>query len=284
MQEGQQMNPVENHPDVLEINNVSMRFGGLMALTEVDMHLKRGAITALIGPNGAGKTTLFNCITCIYRPTSGEICLNQPLEGWAGSNGKPGISRMLARVRPHEATALGMARTFQNIRLFPAMTVLENVMVGRHTRTRSGIFGALFRPSSTRREEQETIDRSYQLLKYMDLHHLYREEARNLAYGQQRRLEIARALATDPFLLLLDEPAAGMNPQETLELRDLIIKIREEFSLSVLLIEHDMNMVMNLSDYIYVLEYGTLIAEGIPDAIRHDPKVIKAYLGEDADA
>ena len=265
---------------VLEIKKLSMRFGGLMALTDIEMKIRQGDVTAIIGPNGAGKTTLFNCITCIYKPTAGEIILNAPL--------RPGDSTMrstrLSKVKPFEATALGMARTFQNIRLFPAMSVLENVMVGRHCRTKAGILGALFRPAQVRREEEAVAERSYQLLKYMGLHKYYKEEARNLAYGQQRRLEIARALATDPYLLLLDDPAAGMNPQETAELKDMVLRIREEFKLSVLLIEHDMSMVMSISDRIYVMEYGCLIAEGAPGEISRDPRVIKAYLGEESNA
>ncbi|MDL2285217.1 ABC transporter ATP-binding protein [Desulfovibrio sp. OttesenSCG-928-F07] len=267
-------------PSVLEINKVSMRFGGLMALTEVEFKAAQGEVTAIIGPNGAGKTTLFNCITCIYKPTSGEVVLNAPLR----PGDKDIKSYPLNKVKPFEATALGMARTFQNIRLFPAMSVLENVMVGRHCRSKAGILGALFRPRAVRQEEEAIAERSYQLLKYMGLHKHYKEEARNLAYGQQRRLEIARALATDPHLLLLDEPAAGMNPHETLELRDMILKIREEFKLSILLIEHDMNMVMNISDRIFVMEYGCLIAQGTPKEISQDKRVIQAYLGEEFNA
>lgn len=265
---------------VLEINKVSMRFGGLMALTDIEMRIRRGEVTAIIGPNGAGKTTLFNCITCIYKPTSGNIVLNTPL--------RPGDTNMrsspLTRVKPFEATALGLARTFQNIRLFPAMSVLENVMVGRHCRTKAGILGALLRTGAARAEEEAVAERSYQLLKYMGLHRHYREEARNLAYGQQRRLEIARALATDPCLLLLDEPAAGMNPFETRELKELVLRIRDEFKLSILLIEHDMGMVMSISDRIYVMEYGCLIAEGGPEEVSANPRVIKAYLGEETHA
>ena len=190
----------------------------------------------------------------------------------------------LVGMKPFEAAALGMARTFQNIRLFPAMSVLENVMVGRHCRTGTGILGALLHTRSARREEAEIAERAYQLLKYMGLHRHYREEARSLPYGQQRRLEIARALATDPCLLLLDEPAAGMNPYETAALRELVLQIREEFSLSVLLIEHDMSMVMKVSDLVYVMEYGSLIARGTPGEIRRNPAVIKAYLGEELHA
>ena len=256
---------------VLEVKNVSMRFGGLLALSEVDLRVDAGQIVALIGPNGAGKTTLFNCVTCIYQPTEGMVQLTTP----------DGKVHALPGKKPFEATALGMARTFQNIRLFPSMTVLENVMIARHCRTSAGIFGALFRPARVRREERETEERAYKLLEYMGLADLYAEEARNLSYGRQRRLEIARALAADPFILLLDEPAAGMNPQETHELRELILRIREEFKLSILLIEHDMNMVMSLSDRIYVVEYGCNIAEGLPEEVRVNPQVIRAYLGEE---
>lgn len=279
---------------LLQVEGVSMRFGGLMALTDVHIKLLQGNITALIGPNGAGKTTLFNCITCIYQPTQGDIFFSAPdpnftgnsiKYAWANSIPAGGMERKNMRnVRPHEATALGMARTFQNIRLFPAMTVLENVMIGRHCRTNAGTAGAFFRPASVKAEEEATVERSYQLLKYLGLENLYSEEAKNLAYGQQRRLEIARALATDPFLLLLDEPAAGMNPHETRELKELILKIRDEFKLTILLIEHDMNMVMSLSDHIYVMEYGCVIASGTPEAVSKDPRVIKAYLGEDLNA
>ena len=174
-----------------------------------------------------------------------------------------------------------MARTFQNIRLFQSMSVLENVMIARHCRTKAGILGALFRPGRVRREEREIEERAYNLLEYMGLADIYAEEARNLSYGKQRRLEIARALAAEPFLLLLDEPAAGMNPQETHELREMILRIRDEFNLSILLIEHDMNMVMSVSDRIYVVEYGCNIAEGTPEEVRVNPQVIRAYLGEE---
>ena len=183
-------------------------------------------------------------------------------------------------MKPNEITSLGMARTFQNIRLFPTMTVLENVMIGRHCRTSAGIAGAVFQDSRTKAEEQATIDRSYELLREVGLNMHYQDEARNLSYGAQRRLEIARALATDPAVLLLDEPAAGMNPQETLELKSLILHLRKEFDLSILLIEHDMGMVMSLSDRIYVMEYGSRIAMGTPQEVRENPRVIKAYLGE----
>ena len=258
-------------PVVLQVSGVAKRFGGLLALSDVDLAVKQGEIVALIGPNGAGKTTLFNCVTSIYTPNEGKVLLTTP----------QGVTHSLPEKKPFEVTALGMARTFQNIRLFPSMTVLENVMIARHCRTHAGILGALFRPASVRREEREIEEKSYALLNYMGLAGVFEEEARNLSYGQQRRLEIARALATNPFLLLLDEPAAGMNPQETLELKEMVLKIREEFQLSILLIEHDMNMVMSLSDRIYVVEYGCNLAEGSPEEVRNNPQVIRAYLGED---
>ena len=266
--------PGMNTP-VLEVTNLSKNFGGLRALNEVDLTINRQEIVALIGPNGAGKTTFFNCITGIYLPTEGTVQLHLPER-----NGKPASSTTLNGMKPNEITSLGMARTFQNIRLFPTMTVLENVMIGRHCRTSAGIAGAVFQDSRTKAEEQATIDRSYELLREVGLNMHYQDEARNLPYGAQRRLEIARALATDPAVLLLDEPAAGMNPQETLELKSLILHLRKEFDLSILLIEHDMGMVMSLSDRIYVMEYGSRIAMGTPQEVRENPRVIKAYLGE----
>lgn len=259
---------------VLDVRSISKNFGGLRALNEVDLRVDAGEIVALIRPNGAGKTTFFNCITGIYVPTEGEVVVTRPGSEPVRVNGE----------KPNQVTELGMARTFQNIRLFQNMTVLENVMIGCHCRTRSGILGALLRDAKTRGEEQEIIDKSYELLKSVHLQQHYKEQARNLPYGAQRRLEIARALATNPFLLLLDEPAAGMNPQETLELKGLVLEIRERLNLSVLLIEHDMNMVMSLSDRIYVMEYGSKIAEGTPEEVSRNPRVIKAYLGEEEHA
>ncbi len=259
---------------VLEVRALSKNFGGLRALSEVDMVIDAGEIVALIGPNGAGKTTFFNCITSIYTPSEGSV-------HFTPSQGNP---TLINGIRPNLVTRLGMARTFQNIRLFKNMTVLENVMIARHCRTKAGILGALFRPPAVMREERETIRKSYALLEYVGLEALYDEQAANLPYGAQRKLEVARALATEPDLLLLDEPAAGMNPQETTELVSLIRRIRDERNVAILLIEHDMSLVMNLSERIYVMEYGCLISEGTPEEIRKDPRVIKAYLGEDAHA
>ena len=255
---------------VLEVSGLSQDFGGLRALSDLDLHVDANEIVALIGPNGAGKTTFFNCVTGIYTPTEGKMYLYDA----------DGEKQLLNGKKPHKITAMGMARTFQNIRLFSDMTVLENVMVGRHCRTRAGIWGALSRNGRTRREEQESIDISYALLESLHLQDLWNERARNLAYGAQRRLEIARALATEPRMLLLDEPAAGMNPQETHELEILVRGIRDARNLSILLIEHDMSMVMSLSDRIYVMEYGSCIASGKPGEVRANPRVIKAYLGE----
>lgn len=257
------MNPV------LEVDEISKSFGGVRALNDVSLTMEPNRVVALIGPNGAGKTTFFNCVTGIYTPDEGKIHLYDK-DKKILLNGKP----------PHRVTSLGLARTFQNIRLFGDMTTLENVMVGRHCRTRAGILGAILRDRKTREEEQETIDISYELLREVGLEEFWNEKARNLSYGAQRKLEIARALATEPKALLLDEPAAGMNPSETGELEDLARKLRDGRKLSILLIEHDMNMVMSLSDKIYVMEYGACIASGSPAEIREDPRVIQAYLGE----
>jgi branched-chain amino acid transport system ATP-binding protein len=259
---------------ILKVTGLSMNFGGIKALDSVDLDIRPGEIVALIGPNGAGKTTFFNCLTGIYTPSSGDIHLHNPETGQKTRlNGK----------KPNKITEKGMARTFQNIRLFPTMSVLENVMIGRHCRTRAFIFGAIFRNPATRREESEIIETSYDILKKVGLEKQVNEEARNLPYGAQRRLEIGRALATEPFLLLLDEPAAGMNPQETEALVSLIRKICKEGH-SILLIEHDMKLVMSLSDRIFVMDYGKKIAQGTPEEVRSNPAVIKAYLGEDVDA
>lgn len=259
---------------ILTVENITMRFGGLKALDNLDLEVNEGEIVALIGPNGAGKTTFFNCVTGIYPPTTGDVLITPP--------GKP--SERINGLKPNEVTEKGMARTFQNIRLFGSMSVLENVMIGRHCRLKSGIASAIFRPRSTVNEEKQLIKDSYEVLEKIGLAEYVNELAMNLPYGAQRRLEIARAMATEPFLLLLDEPAAGMNPQETKELDDLIVWIRDNEKISILLIEHDMKLVMSLSDKIFVMDYGKKIAEGTPEQIKSNPVVIKAYLGEDADA
>ncbi|MBA4368980.1 MAG: ABC transporter ATP-binding protein [Desulfobacterium sp.] len=259
---------------ILDVKNLTMKFGGLTALDNLDLDVREGEIVALIGPNGAGKTTFFNCITGIYNPTGGDILVR--------GSGKESIR--INGLKPNKVTQKGLARTFQNIRLFPNMTVLENVMIGRHCRTNSGILGAIFRGQSTVREEQQVVEDSYAILEKINLSQFVDELAMNLPYGAQRRLEIARAMATNPFLLLLDEPAAGMNPQETAELDELIVWIRDTEKISILLIEHDMKLVMSLSDRIFVMDYGKKIAQGTPDEIKCNPIVIKAYLGEEMDA
>ena len=261
---------------ILSVEQLTMDFGGLRALDKVDLDVRQGEIVALIGPNGAGKTTFFNCITGIYDPSGGDIRIAPPK--------KEGKTQRINGLKPNLVTEKGLARTFQNIRLFQNMTVLENVMIGCHCRMKAGILGAVLRGKTTRREEEAVIQKSYTILKKIGLAKYVNDFAKNLPYGAQRRLEIARALATDPFLLLLDEPAAGMNPQETRELDELIIKIRETEGVSILLIEHDMKLVMSLSDRIFVMDYGKKIAQGTPGEIRKNPAVIKAYLGEEIDA
>jgi branched-chain amino acid transport system ATP-binding protein len=259
---------------ILQVNALTMDFGGLRALDSLDLEIHQGEIVALIGPNGAGKTTFFNCLTGIYPPTEGEMLIRPP-------DLKP---KKLNGLKPNYVTAAGLARTFQNIRLFQNMTVLENVMIGRHCRTSAGIVGAIVKNRSTRNEENKIVEDSYAVLEKIGLVEFVNEYAKNLPYGAQRRLEIARAMATEPFLLLLDEPAAGMNPLETRELDELIVRIRDREGITILLIEHDMKLVMSLSDRIFVVDYGKKIAQGTPDEIKNNPAVIKAYLGEDADA
>ncbi len=258
---------------VLKVTELTMDFGGLRAIDHVGLEICKGEIIALIGPNGAGKTTFFNCITGIYTPTQGDVIICPPGRKAERING----------LKPNQITERGMARTFQNIRLFQNMTVLENVMIGRHCRTNTGVLGAIIRGRSTMSEEKAIVDQSYVILEKIGLTEYVNEFAGALPYGAQRRLEIARAMATDPFLILLDEPAAGMNPHETQELTDLIRKIRGEEGITLLLIEHDMKLVMSLSDRIVVVDYGKKIAEGTPKDIRHNPVVIRAYLGEESE-
>jgi len=260
---------------ILDVDNLSMVFGGLRAVDSLSMKIDEGEIVALIGPNGAGKTTFFNCITGVYTPTEGDVYIQAP-------NAKS--RKSIKGLKPNKITEKGLARTFQNIRLFSNMSVLENVMIGHHHRLNSEVFGAVFRDKKTVEEEQKVVHDSYEILKKIGLEAHVNDLAKNLPYGAQRRLEIARAMGTDPFLLLLDEPAAGMNPQETKDLVDLILRIRDEENISILLIEHDMSLVMNLSERIYVVDYGKLIASGKPEEIKNNKEVIKAYLGEDIDA
>ena len=278
---------------VLKLENVTMQFGGVVAVDNLSMEVGEGEIVALIGPNGAGKTTAFNVVTGVYAPTNGCLYLDgkpylcehpagKAKKTYLGSDVAKFAGKPTLRKTPDQITKMGLARTFQNIRLFGNLTVFENVLIAKHMHAKGGFLAATFHLNG--KEETRMRREAMELLEIVGLAELKDETASNLPYGQQRRLEIARALATDPRLLILDEPAAGMNPQETVELTEFIREIREQFDLSILLIEHHMNLVMGISDRIYVLEFGKLIAEGIPEAVQMDQRVIDAYLGVDLDA
>ena len=255
---------------ILKIDGVSKRFGGLLALADVSFEVKRGRILGLIGPNGAGKTTMFNCIAGIYKPTEGAILFE-----------KNGGSADVGGLRPEQMTQLGVARTFQNIRLFSSLPVLDNVRIGRHCRANEGFWGAVLRTKAQKAEEKLLVEQSLEYLDFVGLKHKALDLSSSLSYGDQRRLEIARALASEPKLLLLDEPAAGMNPQETASLVNLIHAILEK-DITVVLIEHDMKLVMRICENLVVLDHGVKIAEGSPREIRENPEVIEAYLGRGA--
>lgn len=253
---------------MLKIDNVTMRFGGVIAANKFNANIEKGQIVGLIGPNGAGKTTIFNVVTGVYKPTEGRVIFN------AGDK-----EHIISGKRPDEIAKLGICRTFQNIRLFKDMSVLDNVFIGNHLRIKSNVFSSILRVPGYRKEEKEMLEKSLYLLDRVGLLEEKDEKANSLPYGKQRRLEIARALATDPKLLLLDEPAAGMNPQESNELMEFILNIKDEFDLTVFLIEHHMDLVMGICENILVLDHGELIAEGDPEAIQNNQRVIEAYLG-----
>ena len=273
--------------NVLRLENITMQFGGVVAINDLSMHIDEGEIVALIGPNGAGKTTAFNCITGVYEPTNGAVYFHDDIIAashptgkmkhmYAGSDPEKFLN-MHVQLTPDRITKMGIARTFQNIRLFKSQTAFENVLIATHLRRTSNVFTAMFRLNG--REEKKNRDRAMELLEIVGLQDVAGEKATSLPYGKQRRLEIARALATEPTLLLLDEPAAGMNPQETLELGRFIQQIKRDFGLTVFVIEHHMDLVMDISDRIYVIEFGKQIAEGTPEEIQNNQAVIDAYLG-----
>lgn len=274
--------------NVLRVENATMQFGGVVAVNNLSLEVNKGEIVALIGPNGAGKTTAFNVITGVYQPTNGKISfLGEPMvcnhprgkmaKEYKGENGESYLHEHTLAPTPDHITKLGIARTFQNIRLWKSMTVFDNVLTAKHMRAKQNVFSAIFRANL--REEHRMREETEALLREQDLWQYRDDLATSLPYGLQRRLEIARALATDPKLLLLDEPAAGMNPQETLELASFIHDIRAKYNLTIFLIEHHMDLVMNISDRIYVLDFGSLIAQGLPSEIQSNQHVIDAYLG-----
>ena len=250
---------------ILQVDALSMRFGGLLAVDQVAFSLQKGEIFAIIGPNGAGKTTVFNCISGFYKPSTGRIALE-------GQN--------IAGLGSHTVATHGLVRTFQNVRLFKTMTALENLLVAQHQHHKASVLAGLFNTASYRKQEQESIERAMHWLRYMGIAEFANREAGNLAYGHQRRLEIARCMITEPKLLMLDEPAAGLNPQEKKDLQQLIGRLRDEYGVTILLIEHDMGLVMGVSERILVMEYGRPIAVGLPEEIQNNEQVIKAYLGE----
>ena len=282
---------MEQNKNVLRVDSVTMQFGGVVAVDDLSMEVNEGEIVALIGPNGAGKTTAFNVITGVYQPTNGAVWFNgnKIIENYpqgkmkaAYKGSAQGVFKEAIAPTPDKVTKLGMARTFQNIRLWKSQTVFTNVLIAKHLRRTSNLFTATFRLN--RKEEKQQREEVLELLRIVGLEEVKDELATSLPYGKQRRLEIARALATNPTLLLLDEPAAGMNPQETLELAEFIREIRTKFNKTVLLIEHHMDLVMNIADRIYVLDFGKLIAQGTPDEIQNNERVIDAYLGVADDA